>query len=420
MLSGIQSHSGASVDLAIFGLHLSGISSLLGAMNFCFTLALARGRHIFVWTLLFLQISIISYGVSSKRYYSNSNSSSNNDNNESPKNDKNKWKEILGKSGPNQHSHRLAFEHIKSGKPITAKIINDILAYCNIKITDKILNDLLNTSRFVLNDLDKDETIKNLMNKIGSPYAKIQIPGVYIFKNKKTGDQYVGSSSQLAVRLNGYLKDRHRAIGKLVPLLKGNLSNFTLEVIPLNNNYDFRSEIVLEQYYLLDPSFNLNTVKVANNPSGSNAKPLFMYNRDKTILYYSSMQQKDFINNLNIHYVTFNKHLKNGTYYLGKYLFTREPVLTSKVCEMSISDLALMLAKDRVRFNKNKPVNSWSKSVLLVDLNNSNTELFVSLAQCVNFLKNKGFSADQRALVKCIHKGKVYCGYKCTYVENIC
>jgi heme/copper-type cytochrome/quinol oxidase subunit 1 len=32
-LSGIQSHSGPSVDLAIFGLHLSGVSSLLGAMN---------------------------------------------------------------------------------------------------------------------------------------------------------------------------------------------------------------------------------------------------------------------------------------------------------------------------------------------------------------------------------------------------
>jgi hypothetical protein len=48
MLSGIQSHSGASVDLAIFGLHLSGISSLLGAMNFCLTLFLAKVRHIFV------------------------------------------------------------------------------------------------------------------------------------------------------------------------------------------------------------------------------------------------------------------------------------------------------------------------------------------------------------------------------------
>jgi len=33
-LSGVQSHSGPSVDLAIFALHLSGVSSLLGAMNF--------------------------------------------------------------------------------------------------------------------------------------------------------------------------------------------------------------------------------------------------------------------------------------------------------------------------------------------------------------------------------------------------
>lgn len=37
-LSGTQSHSGPSVDLAIFALHLSGISSLLGAMNFITTI----------------------------------------------------------------------------------------------------------------------------------------------------------------------------------------------------------------------------------------------------------------------------------------------------------------------------------------------------------------------------------------------
>ena len=34
VLSGAQSHSGPSVDLAIFALHLSGVSSLLGAINF--------------------------------------------------------------------------------------------------------------------------------------------------------------------------------------------------------------------------------------------------------------------------------------------------------------------------------------------------------------------------------------------------
>jgi len=45
-LSGIQSHSGPSVDLAIFALHLSGVSSLLGAMNFITTILNMRAPGI--------------------------------------------------------------------------------------------------------------------------------------------------------------------------------------------------------------------------------------------------------------------------------------------------------------------------------------------------------------------------------------
>jgi cytochrome c oxidase subunit 1 len=45
-LSGLQSHSGASVDLAIFAIHLSGISSLLGAMNFITTILNMRSPGI--------------------------------------------------------------------------------------------------------------------------------------------------------------------------------------------------------------------------------------------------------------------------------------------------------------------------------------------------------------------------------------
>ena len=191
------------------------------------------------------------------------------------------------------------------------------------------------------------------------------------------------------------------------------------------DNYKFRSEIVLEQYYLLDPSFNLNTVRVANNPSGSNAKPLFMYNRDKTILYYSSTQQKDFIINLNISHFTFSKHLKNGSYYLGKYLFSREPVLNVKVSDISILELALQLEKNRKLFNKNKPLNSLSKTVLMCLDNNtyskeikgdSQNMLFFSIGKCVEHLINQGLPATQTTLVKYIGTGKSYHGYIFKYV----
>ena len=62
-LSSINSHSGPSVDLAIFGLHLTTISSLLGAINFIVTVSNMRSIGIdwinlplFVWAIYFTAI----------------------------------------------------------------------------------------------------------------------------------------------------------------------------------------------------------------------------------------------------------------------------------------------------------------------------------------------------------------------------
>lgn len=58
-LAGILAHSGGSVDLAIFSLHLAGLSSILGAINFITTIVNMRAPGLqfdrlplFVWSIL--------------------------------------------------------------------------------------------------------------------------------------------------------------------------------------------------------------------------------------------------------------------------------------------------------------------------------------------------------------------------------
>lgn len=80
----------------------------------------------------------------------------------------------------------------------------------------------------IFKDLHKLETRRLIDEVLGLPHGKIQQRGVYIFNHVDTAasearaslPKYVGSSSQLAFRLRGYLNETHKSIGKLIPLIR--------------------------------------------------------------------------------------------------------------------------------------------------------------------------------------------------------
>lgn len=82
---------------------------------------------------------------------------------EDVKNESVDWATILGRKGNKIYAHELAKAQIHSNKPLTVKVLNKILAYSDILVSEDTLNSLINIPRLVFNDLHKKET-RNLID----------------------------------------------------------------------------------------------------------------------------------------------------------------------------------------------------------------------------------------------------------------
>lgn len=329
----------------------------------------------------------------------------------------------LVKSSAN-NPESLALEHINSSKPTTSLIINKILLNQNLVVTDSKLNQLLKVKGVEFDLPISTLENKKLLDELTGKSMHKGFFGVYIFIHKITGDKYVGSSNLLRRRMDYYFKGNFDLAGLFLPLLKKEgLKAFKLMIFKLDSNkFSIQDALILEQYYLLNKEFNLNTLRVVNAGS-SKGDAVYVYDLTCSTLYYHAKSKIELKRVLKIHTETTKKFVDYKLPYLNKFLLLSYPIATASVSNISIEELLGIMQKERqeaytLGTRRSIPVElEIQEGNTFVD-QVGHTLKFDSLTSCIEHLRGLGLTIKRDTLTRYIKMGKVFHNFLCKYSDK--
>lgn len=242
----------------------------------------------------------------------------------------------------------LALEHINSGKPTTSSVINQILLNQNLSVNDSKLEELLKVKGVEMDLPITTPESKKLLDELTGKSQYKGFSGVYIFIHKNTGNKYVGSSNLLRRRMEYYFKGDFPSAGKFLPLLRQEgLKAFKLVIFKLDSSkFSIRDALILEQYYLLNKEFNLNTLRVVNAGS-SKGDAVYVYDLTCSTLYYQAKSKIELKRVLKIHTETSKKFVDSKIPYLNKFLLLSYLIPTASISNISAEELLNIMQKER-------------------------------------------------------------------------
>jgi hypothetical protein len=319
----------------------------------------------------------------------------------------------------------LAFEHINSGKPTTSLIINKILLNQNLSVTYSKLEELLKVKGIELDlPISTPENLKLLAELTGKSKYK-GFSGVYIFIHKNTCHKYVGSSNLLRRRMDYYFKGDFPLVGKFLPLLhKEGLNAFNLIIFKLDSKiFSNKDALILEQYYLLNKEFNLNTLRVVNAGS-SKGDAVYVYDLTCSTIYYHAKSSIELKRVLKIHTKTSKKYVDSKIPYLNKFLLLSYPIPTALTSSLSVEELVDIMQKERQYLYTLGTRRSISVELEIkegntfVDYKGQNLK-FDSLTSCIEYLRELGLTIKRDTLTKYIKNEKVFHNFLCKYSDKV-
>lgn len=277
-----------------------------------------------------------------------------------------------------------------------------------MSITQKELDELLKLPSVKFDLPITDYTYPALLTLVGKSGSKRSKGGVYIFSHKYTDKKYVGSSNDLIRRFKQYFYKNvlfdNKDTGLLLPLIeKEGLKAFTLEVIVVPSSYSNISHCFLEQYYLLDKKFNLNSHRIVNFRVNQGFK-IYLYNIDRNILYYSSSSLNAFCADLGIHSSSYRKCIAKGTPFVDSFIISNtliKDAVSSNLTELEVKELIEKCRKESL----NKLFVSYGKAVEVLDKETNNKEIYHSLYKIATKL-----GVSRSTVRTYIANGKLYKG----------
>jgi hypothetical protein len=324
------------------------------------------------------------------------------------------------------NSEALASEHINSGKPTNLSVINKVLSNQNLVVADSKLKELLKVEGVEIGLPISTPKDKELLAELTGKSKYKGFSGVYMFIHKSTGDKYVGSSNLLRRRIDYYFNGDYPLVGKFLPLLhKEGLEAFKLIIFKLDKNkFSSQDALLLEQYYLLDKEFNLNTLRVVNAGS-SKGDPVYVYDRTCSILYYHAKSRIELKRVLNIHTETSKKYVDSKIPYLNKFLLLSYPIPTALTSDISLKELLGIMQNERkdtyaLGTRTSIPVELEIKqgNTFVSEASKDYTLKFDSITSCIEYLRGLGLIIKRDTITKYIKIEKVFHNFLCKYSDK--
>ena len=179
---------------------------------------------------------------------------------------------------------------------------------------------------------------------------------------------------------------------------------------------------MLEQYYLLNKEFNLNTLRIVNVGS-SKGDAVYVYDLICSTLYYYAKSKIELKRVLKIHPETSQKFVDSKVPYLNKFLLLSYPISSASISNISVEELLSIMQKERQDMYKLGTRRSIPVELEIKEGNTfvdsvGHTLSFDSLTSCIEYLRKLGLIIKRDTLTKYINNEKVFHNFLCKYSDK--